>query len=47
MSMDLLQEKIRKLKCPLIMDLAVKQEHIPAHICGDRSQLESYTIFCL
>lgn len=47
MSMDLLQEKIRKLKCPLVVDLSVKQEHIPAHICGDRSHLESYTIFCL
>ncbi len=47
MSIDLLQEKIRKLKCPLLVDLSVKQEHIPAHIRANRSELEAYTIFCL
>ena len=47
MSMDLLQEKIRKLKCPLIVDLTVKQEHIPPYLQENRSELESYALFCL
>ena len=47
MSMDLLQEKIRKLKCPLIVDLSLRQEHIPAHIQEGRTALEAYTLYCL
>ncbi len=33
--MDLLQEKIRKLKCPIIVDFAVEPSYIPEHLQGD------------
>ena len=46
MSIDLLQEKIRKLKCPILVDLAVNGEHIPAHISAGHSQTEAYELFC-
>ncbi len=45
MSMDYLQERIRKLKCPLIVDLSVKLEQIPAHIRDGREEKEAYAIF--
>ncbi len=38
--MDLLQEKIRKLKCPVIADFAVEPSYIPPHLQGD------YAGFC-
>ncbi len=38
--MDLLQEKIRKLKCPIIVDFAVEPSYIPVHLQGD------YGSFC-
>ena len=46
MSIDLLQEKIRKLKCPLIVDLSVKQEHIPAFVAAEKNPVEAYEAFC-
>lgn len=46
MSVDLLQEKIRKLKCPIILDLSVNSDHIPDHIRQGRSAPEAYTVFC-
>lgn len=46
MSVDKLQEKIRKLKCPIIVDLAVKQEHIPAHIREGKNETEALSQFC-
>ncbi len=45
MSMDYLQERIRKLKSPLIVDLSVKMEHIPAHIRDGREEKEAYAQF--
>ncbi len=38
--MDLLQEKIRKLKCPIVVDFSVEPQLIPAHLDG------SYEAFC-
>lgn len=46
MSVDLLQEKIRKLKCPLIVDFSVTSDHIPAHIRVEKTEVEAYTVFC-
>lgn len=46
MSIDLLQDKIRKCKCPIIVDFSVKEEQIPAHIKDGRDFVESYGIFC-
>ncbi len=37
--MDLLQEKIRKLKCPIVLDLGVDATCIPAHLQGDLAAL--------
>lgn len=44
--MDLLQEKIRKTKCPIIVDLAAKPEHIPAHTREGKSEAEALSQFC-
>ncbi len=38
--MDLLQEKIRKMKCPIVLDLAVEESLLPAHLQGN------YETFC-
>lgn len=46
MSVDLLQEKIRKLKCPIIVDFSVKDIQIPKHIRQDREAVDAYTLFC-
>ena len=46
MSMDLLQEKIRKTKCPIVLDLAVKPEQIPGHIWEGKSQAQAMETFC-
>ena len=32
MAIDLLQDKIRKLKCPIVVNFSLLQEHIPTHI---------------
>ena len=32
MSIDLLQDRIRKMKSPIIVNFALMQEHIPAHV---------------
>lgn len=47
MSIDKLQDKIRKLKCPLAVDLSVLPEHIPPHVleaAGDFPR--AYKQFC-
>ena len=47
MSIDVLQDKIRKLKNPSMIDFAVKQENIPAHLLeaeGDADR--AYYRFC-
>ena len=46
MSIDVLQEKIRKLKNPIVLDLTVLPEHIPEHIRLSGSAVESYVRFC-
>lgn len=46
MSVDILQEKIRKTKCPIIMDLSVRPEHIPPHIREVASEADAYDQFC-
>lgn len=46
MSIDLLQERIRKLKSPLIVDLSVKAEHIPPHLEPEKDFSFAYETFC-
>ncbi len=47
MSIDILQEKIRKTKSPVILDLDVKPEQIPPHIRMQQGSLpKAYGRFC-
>ena len=47
MPIDLLQDKIRKLKNPVIVDLTVKPDGIPAHIRENAENLpQAYERFC-
>ena len=43
--MDLLQEKIRKTKCPIIVDLTVKPEHIPPYLLEGNTVAEAMAAF--
>ncbi len=47
MSIDLLQEKIRKLKNPSVVDFGVTPEHLPQHLLDEEgSVLGAYCRFC-
>lgn len=46
MSVDKLQEKIRKLKCPIIVDLSMKPEHIPQAVQEGKSDKEACAAYC-
>ena len=47
MSIDKLQEKIRKLKNPSIVDFSVELERIPAHIMAEeKNEILAYDRFC-
>lgn len=46
MSIDMLQEKIRRLKCPIILDLSMKWEHIPEKYRQENDRLAGYAAYC-
>lgn len=47
MSIDLLHDKIRKLKNPSMIDFGIKQECVPAHLLEEEgSFLKAYARFC-
>lgn len=47
MSVDVLQEKIRKLKNPSVIDFGVTPEHLPQHLLDDEGTvLQAYCRFC-
>ena len=47
MSIDVLQEKIRKTKCPVMLELAASVSELPAHILsGASSEAEAYGRVC-
>lgn len=46
MSVDKLQEKIRKLKSPIILDLSAKLSHIPAQLREGKREAEALAEFC-
>ena len=46
MSVDILQEKIRKLKCPVMVDFTVKPSQIPQHLRRDYEGTQAYAVFC-
>lgn len=46
MSVDILQEKIRKTKSPILLDLAVQQEQIPVHIREGKTSVQALDDFC-
>ena len=45
MSIDLLHDKIRKLKCPLIVDFSVRQELLPEHLLQEDTFSGAYRRF--
>ena len=45
MSIDALQEKIRKLKCPIVLDLSVEAEHIPQALWESADE-KAMTVYC-
>ena len=47
MSIDVLQEKIRKLKNPMVVDFSCLPEHIPTHIREEADAVPAYAKFCL
>lgn len=47
MSIDVLQEKIRKLKNPTVLDFSILTEHIPPYIRKNGSPEDAYARFCL
>jgi orotidine-5'-phosphate decarboxylase len=46
MSIDILQEKIRKTKSPIIVDLAVRPDHIPEFLRDGKNEAEALDYFC-
>lgn len=46
MAIDILQEKIRKLKNPTVVDFTVLPTHIPPHLLQGASRLEAYGQMC-
>lgn len=46
MSVDILQEKIRKTKCPIIVDLSVDVLQIPESIRYEKTAAKAYYAFC-
>ena len=47
MSIDLLQERIRKMKNPAVLDFSILPEHIPSHIRIGKAPEDAYAQFCL
>lgn len=48
MAIDRLQEKIRKLKCPIVVDFTADKFHIPGHILQQEHDfVHAYGRFCL
>ncbi len=45
MSMDALQEKIRKTKCPIVVDISILPEHIPSRF-AIATPVEAMAAFC-
>lgn len=46
MSIDILQEKIRKTKSPILVDLAVRPDHIPEFLRDGKNEAEALDYFC-
>lgn len=47
MAIDVLQDKIRKLKNPSMIDFGIMEEHLPKHLAGEGcTHLEGYLKFC-
>lgn len=45
MSVDMLQEKIRKCKNPSVIDFGILPEHLPMHLSSEVDFLKAYEIF--
>ena len=47
MSMDVLQERIRKLKCPILVDFSMKDTYIPPVVRQELPPEQTYVAYCL
>lgn len=45
MSVDILQDKIRKTKCPVVVDLSMMPEHIPAQFAEGRTEADAMNAY--
>ena len=46
MSVDFLQNKIRKLKNPSMVDFFITPDKLPAQLLEGRSEVQAYGLFC-
>ena len=46
MAVDILQEKIRKMKNPTMLELCPAREDIPSHILAENTTAAAYSLFC-
>lgn len=46
MSVDILQERIRKTKCPIIVDLAMLPEHLPPQLLEGNTESQALDTYC-
>lgn len=46
MSMDVLQERIRKLKCPILVDFSMKDTYIPPVVRQELPPEQAYVAYC-
>lgn len=46
MAIDILQDKIRKMKNPLVLDLSLPADHLPGHLIEKEGRAAAYGRFC-
>ncbi len=46
MSVDILQEKIRKTKCPIIVDFSLRADHLPQQMLDGKTEAEAMDAYC-
>lgn len=47
MSVDILQDRIRKMKCPIMLDLCVPVSELPPHLKQENDSAAAYKLFCV
>lgn len=47
MSVDILQDRIRKMKCPIMLDFCVPISDLPPHLNQEKDNAAAYSRFCM